>query len=169
MRLPRFTFVLLLFAASLGAVAAAADKQAQVQAAYDHQCKTVVAKDIRGFESTLSPSFVAIDLDNNSLTVDQVADAVESPPLGMLFDQCAVLIRGFSIDGNLATVAETQTSAGTLYDQGTSKPFVHVEDSIDTWNVSGTPRELTSKGTGERLTVDGVAMLDRGILASPQP
>jgi hypothetical protein len=165
----RIAFAFALFAGSLAAAGGAADKQTQIQGAYDRQCKAAVAKNMSAFASTFSKSYVAIDLDRNSQTLDQVIAAVETPPQGMTFDACTFLIREFSSDGDTATVAETQTVAGSVLQDGASKPFIHVEDSVDTWKISGTPLELTSTGTGERMTIDGLAVLDRGILASPQP
>lgn len=114
--------------------------------------------------------FAAVDLDRNTRSRAEVVAAVESPPQGAIFESCAVFIRGLQAGGNTATVLETQTITGTLADDdGTAKPFVHVEDSIDTWAISPKPLETASSGTAERLTVDGLVVLDRGILASPSP
>jgi ketosteroid isomerase-like protein len=158
-----------LAAAALSGTGIAADRQSQIQAAYDHQCDAAIAKDASGFASTFSPDFVAIDLDRNQRTLTETVAAIQTPPQSMIFETCKFVIRGIQIDGAIATVLVTQTVSGTLVNDAAVKPFVHVQDSTDIWKFSGRPLEAASKGTGERLIIDGNVVQDRGILASPQP
>jgi hypothetical protein len=169
MRVVRSILAAVALATLTGAITYAADRQSQIQNVYQHRCKAAIGGDAGAFAGTFSPTYVAVDLDRNVLTLDEVAGAIAYPAQGMVIGDCAVVIRGISIDENIATVAETQRSAGTVVQDGIAKPFVDVVDSLDIWRVSGSPKELSSKATGERLTVDGVAVLDRGILASPSP
>jgi hypothetical protein len=147
----------------------AADRQSQIQAAYDHECKSAIAKDGSGFASALSPGFIAVDLDRNQEKASDVVAAVVTPPQSTIVQTCRYVIRGFQIDGAIATVLETQTSTGTLLNDAVMKPFVRVQDSTDVWKFSARPLEIASQWTGVRLTVDGDVVQDRGILASPEP
>jgi hypothetical protein len=147
----------------------AADQQSQVQAAYNHECDSAIAKDGVGFASALSPDFIAIDIDRNPEKAGDVVAAIVTPPQSTIVETCKYLIRGFQVDGAIATVFVTQTSTGTLVDDAAVKPFVRVQDSTDLWKLSGRPREVASQWTGVRLTVDGNVVQDRGILASPEP
>jgi ketosteroid isomerase-like protein len=165
----RFALAGLAAAALSAGTGVAADQQSQIQAAYDHQCDAAIAKDASGFASTFSPDFVAIDLDRNQRTLTETVAAVETPPQSMIFEACKFVIRGIQIDGSIATVLVTQTVSGTLVSDAAVKPFVRVEDSTDVWKFSARPLEVASKGTGERLIVDGNVVQDRGILASPGP
>jgi hypothetical protein len=166
--MPRFALAVLAGAA-LTAGAGAADQQSQIQAAYDRQCKAAIAKDGSAFAGTLGPDFVAIDLDRDQQKAEDVLDAIATPPQNTILERCYYVIRDFQSDGTTATVLETQTATGTLVDEGAVKPFVRVEDSTDVWNVSGRPLEIGTQMSGKRLTVDGLVVQDRGILASPGP
>jgi hypothetical protein len=169
MRTLRFALAGLAAAALSAGAGVAAGRQSQIQGAYDHQCTASIAKDGAGFASTFGPDFVAIDLDRNQLTRAEFVAAIVTPPQSMIVQTCTFFIRSIVTDGAISTVLETQTVTGTLLSEGTVLPFVHVEDSTDIWKFSGRPLELSSKGTGERLTVDGNVVQDRGILASPEP
>lgn len=166
----RFALAGLSAALLTAAAGAAAGQQSQVQAAYDRQCKATEANSGGAYASTLDPGFIAIGLDRDrSLSADVIATIV-TPPQSASIQTCRVLIRAFQVDGTIATVLETQTSSGTLI-TGDSlvKPFVRVRDAADVWKLAGRPVEIASQRTGERLTVDGEVVLDRGILASPEP
>ncbi len=159
---------LALSASSIGS-GVAADRQSQIQAAYDRECASAIAKNGSGFASALSPDFIAIDIDRNQEKAADVVAAIVTPPQSTIVETCKYVIRGFQIDGAIATVLETQTSTGTLVNDAAVKPFVRVQDSTDVWRLSGRPLEIASQWTGVRLTVDGVVVQDRGILASPEP
>jgi hypothetical protein len=165
----RFVFAGLAAVALTAGAGMAADPQSQIQGAYDRQCNAVRSKDGGAFEATLSPDFVAVDLDRNQQTRDDVAGAIVVPPQSMIVETCTFLIRQIQTGDATSTVAETQTMSGTLVSDAAVKPFVRVEDSYDVWKITGRPLQLSSKETGVRLTVDGNVVQDRGILASPEP
>jgi hypothetical protein len=165
----RFALSGLVAVALSAGAGSAADQQSQIQAAYDRQCKAAIGKDGSAFAGTLGPDFVFIDLDRNQQKAGDVVDAISTPPQGTIFERCNFVIREFQSDGATATVLETQTSTGTMTSEGASKPFVRVEDKTDVWKISGRPLEIASQITGLRLTLDGLVIEDRGILASPEP
>jgi hypothetical protein len=169
MRFAALALAGLALAASSSGSGFAADRQSQIQAAYDHECASAIARDGSGFASALSPDFIAIDLDRNQEQAGDVVAAIVTPPQSTIVQRCRVLIRGFQIDGSIATVLETQIATGTLVSDAAVKPFVRVQDSTDVWKFSGRPLEIASHWTGVRLTVDGNVVQDRGILASPEP
>jgi hypothetical protein len=158
-----------LAAASCAGAGVAADRQSQIQAAYDRECKSAIARDGSGFASALSPDFIAVDLDRDQEKAADVVAAIVTPPQSTIVQTCKYVIRGLQTDGAITTVFETQTSTGSLLNDAVMKPFVRVQDSTDVWKFSGRPLEITSQWTGVRLTVDGEVVQDRGILASPQP
>jgi hypothetical protein len=148
----------------------AADMQSQLQAAYDGQCKSAVAKDAATFQTFFDPKFVGTDLDGKQVPLSVVVTEVTTPPAGLTVANCAFVIHKVSVANGVATALVTQTVTGTIV-QGTGapSPFVQFEESTDTWNVSGSPAQLTSLETGQRVTVDGKVVIDKGTVTAPAP
>jgi hypothetical protein len=160
--------IALAFVLWLAAATPAADLKAQLQSAYDGQCKAGIAKDAAAFQAFFDAKYIATDLDGKQQDLGAIVTGVTSPQPGVAFAACSFVIRSVTANGGTATALVTQTVEGT-FAQGTGapQPFTQIQDSTDTWNVSGTPVEQTSQETGHRLTIAGKVVEEKGVLTAP--
>jgi hypothetical protein len=149
------------------AASLADDTQPQLAAAYDGQCKAAVAKDGAAFQKFFDPKFTGTDMDGKQTTIADVIPQIVSPPAGIVITGCSFAIHNVSVASGVATATVTQTGTGTV--GSPPKPLVIISESTDTWNVSGSPLQLTSTETGQRVTVDGKVVVDKGSVTAPAP
>ena len=169
MKSAAFILAAALVAGALTSAAAVADDvQARLQSAYDGQCKAAIAKDASGFQSFFDPSYAAIGLDGQRQDRATVVAEVTTPQEGLTFATCSFTIRNVSVAGAVATATVLQTVTGTLAQGGgPAQPFTQVQESTDTWNVSGAPQQVTSTETGHRLTSGGKVVEEKGTMTAP--
>jgi hypothetical protein len=155
---------------SFNAVAGlAADSRSQLQAAYDAQCSSAISKDVVAFQKFFSPSFVATDAAGRQQTLAQIVAIIQSPPQGFIVGSCSFAIRSISIENGSATVLVTRTISGAVVQGVITEPFTQVQNSSDTWALSGSPVETTSTATGVRTTYGGKIVDQRGTLPATPP
>jgi hypothetical protein len=168
----RYLAIILTSALALGSLASTAaradDVQSKIQAAYDAQCKAFIAKDGDGFAKTFDPKYQSTDLDGKHEALADIVNEVTASTPGIAITACAFTIRKLTVSGTTATVLATATASGTLTQNGgASAPLTQIQETTDTWNVAGTPMEMTSLETGLRATVSGKVVQEKGTLATP--
>jgi len=155
--------------ASMGSAAGVAqDAKSQLAAAYAGQCKAGLARDAAAFAKSFDPKFVDTDIDGGQQDLQQTVAAVVNPQTGVTFLTCAFTIRKVTPQGGKAIASVTQKVTGTFAQNGgPAQPFVQVQDSNDTWNLSGAPVEVSSTETGHRLTIAGKVVEEKGTMSQP--
>lgn len=152
---------------ALAATARADDAQAQIQAAYDAQCKAALARDAAAFQKTFDPKFVATDFEGKKQALAEVVAGVITVQPGITFSTCSFAIRKL-VPGKDGTTAEvTQTVTGTFAQSGSPQPFTQIDESTDVWSPGASPLQLSSAETGRKLTIGGKVVDEKGTLASP--
>jgi len=154
--------------ASCFATGSAEDVKAQIQAAYDGQCKAAIAGDGAAFQTSFSPSFVATEVDGKQRSLSQALALVATPPAGWRLAECSFSIRGLTIDNQSATVRVTRRIRGTFTQGILTEPFTQVQDSNDTWTLAGAPQQMASMATAVRSTL-GNNVVQRGTLSGSPP
>lgn len=149
--------------------AASGSLQARVQAAYDAQCKDLVADDFAAFTKTLNPNFSA-SVDGRTVTRDDVVLQLQAFAAQGRVGKCSTTVESVQESSNVIIATVSQHISGTLSD-GTQTAPVEIDfGKRDMWSDDpGGLEQTTSVNLWSLTYVNGQLRSQTGTPPSTPP